>query len=230
MTIDTLWMQMTPEEREWVLAPPAHAHAPGPGTEADWSATLISASGLLVMAAVLAILLAWQMLRSRVHAKRLMTRVEREVIGHLEAAAPWCRVHAQVCLGALLEPSRWLPRGTRTRLRYSYASKIVDFVLEDRRTGEVVALVELDDRYHNFGRDAARDRLTSRAGYLTIRLPASEYPTQTNVLARVTGALNARNQETCALQAARAMQDLRAIATSGAPKPTKASSRKGRRA
>ena len=187
----------------------------------------------LVLAALAVLLFAGAVIavfRSRVQRKQLMTRVEREVIGHLEAAAPWCRVHAQVCLGALLEPSRWLPRGTRTRLRYSYASKIVDFVLEDRRTGEVVALVELDDRYHNFGRDAARDRLTSRAGYLTIRLPASEYPTRTNVLARVTGALNAHHQQTCALQAGRAMLDLRAIATSGAPKPAKASLRKGRRA
>lgn len=199
-------------------------------TQTGWGDTLFSPTGVLVLVGALALLLVWQMLRSRVHAKRLMSRVEREVIGHLEAAAPWCRVHAQVCLGALLEPSRWLPSGTRTRVRYSYASKIVDFVLEDRRTGEVVALVELDDRYHNLGRDAARDRLTRRAGYLTIRLPASEYPTRTNVLARVSGALNARQLQTSALQASHAMQDLRAIATSGAPKPSKLSSRKGRRA
>jgi very-short-patch-repair endonuclease len=199
-------------------------------TQTGWGDTLISPTGVLVLVGALALLLAWQMLRSRVRAKRLMTRVEREVIGHLEAAVPWCPVHAQVCLGALLEPSRWLPRGTRSRLRYSYGSKIVDFVLEDRRTGEVVALVELDDRTHNFGGDAARDQLTSRAGYLTIRLPASEYPTRTNVLARVTGALNAQHEQTSAIQAARAMQDLRAIATGGAPKPSTWSSRKGRRA
>ena len=78
---------------------------------------LLSPAMLFLAVGVLALLLAWQMLRSRVHAKRLMSRVEREVIGHLEAAVPWCPVHAQVCLGALLEPSRWLPRGTRTRLR-----------------------------------------------------------------------------------------------------------------
>ncbi|MET0602621.1 MAG: DUF2726 domain-containing protein [Baekduia sp.] len=185
---------------------------------------------VIIVLLVAGALLAFQILRSRVRAKPLMTRVEREVLGHLEAAAPWCRVHAQVCLGALLQPSKWLPRGTRARARYAYASKIVDFVLEDRRTGEVVALVELDDRFHHFGRDTERDRLTRRAGYLTIRLPASEYPTRTAVLARISGALNERNQESASRQAARAMQDLRACPTAGAPKPSRWSSRKGRRA
>ena len=211
--------------REWFSS------AAGATAEAEtrWADLLLSPTGVLAIGVVAAGLLAWQFLRFRIQPKPLMTRVEREVLGHLEAAVPWCRVHAHVCLGALLQPSPWLPRRTRSRQRYGYASKIVDFVLEDRRTGDVVALVELDDRYHDRIRDRDRDRLTSRAGYLTIRLPASEYPTRTAVLARVSAALNARNQQTAATQAA--LQDLRAIASPGSPaKQTRWTPKKGRRA
>jgi very-short-patch-repair endonuclease len=183
------------------------------------------------LALLVVVALTGALLRRQVRPKPLMTRVEREVLGHLEAAVPWCRVHAQVCLGALLQPSRWLPRRTRSRQRYGYAMLIVDFVLDDRRTGDVVALVELDDRYHDRARDRDRDRLTSRAGYLTIRLPASEYPTRTAVLARVSAALNARNQQAAANQAARALHDRQAIASPGDPaKQTRWTPKKGRRA
>jgi len=214
-------------EQEWV----ATSSGPSPHAvpEPAWAELLLSPTGLLVVGAVACALIACQFLRTRIKPKPLMSRVEREVLGHLEAAVPWCRVHAQVCLGALLQPSRWLPRKTRARQRYGYSWLIVDFVLEDRRTGYVVALVELDDRHHNHARDRERDRLTARAGYLTIRLPASEYPSRSTVLARVSAALNERNRQTSAAQARRALHDLGAIATAGLPaKPSKWGSRKGR--
>lgn len=166
--------------------------------------------------AVLLLVLVGMALRPRAVARPLMTRVERETITHLEAAVPWCRVHAQVCLGALLQPARWLPKAAAARSRYRYGSKIVDFVLEDRRTGTVVALVELDDRWHSRSADQARDRLTGRAGYLTIRLPASEYPTRAGVQARVAAALNLQRQRQGAGQAREALADLRPTASAGA--------------
>ncbi len=49
---------------------------------------------------------------------------------------------------------------------------VCDFLLEDRASGAIIAIVELDDRTHNARQDAERDRMTARAGYTTIRLPA----------------------------------------------------------
>ncbi len=124
-----------------------------------------------------------------VRARRLMTDMERRTIGFLERAVPNARVHAQVSMGALIDPRGSIAGQARRRLFFSYASKRIDYVLEDRRTGHIIALVELDDWTHNPLADRQRDRLTAAAGYLTIRLPASERPTFASVSARVRGAL-----------------------------------------
>lgn len=58
----------------------------------------------------------------------------------------------------------------------------------------MLALVELDDRSHDRRADRARDRLTARAGYRRIRLPASEYPIRSNVAARIAASLKSLGQ------------------------------------
>ncbi len=123
--------------------------------------------------------------RIRLVAKPLMTPAEREILVHLEQAAPSCRVHAQVAMGALMRPERGLGRGDRAHWRNRFSQKIVDFVLEDRDDGQVVALVELDDRTHEAGRDRARDEMTAACGYLTTRIPCSPRPTAESVAARL---------------------------------------------
>lgn len=130
--------------------------------------------------------------RIRVEPKPLLTRVERETLGYLEAAVPQCRVYAQVSMGALIRPKRGLSRRESWSVRGRYSQKIVDFVLEHRLTGEVLALVELDDRSHDPERDRRRDAITAAAGYMTIRLPASVRPSMVGVHNRVTAALTAR--------------------------------------
>jgi hypothetical protein len=102
-------------EREWFAAAKAD-RAAAPDYLDFLSFEMVAIAVVIVAGAMLA----FHLLRSRVRPKPLMTRVEREVLGHLEAAAPWCRVHAQVCLGALLQSSKWLPGGTRARARYAY--------------------------------------------------------------------------------------------------------------
>lgn len=121
--------------------------------------------------------------------KPLMTRRERAVAQIIERSFPRLRVHCQVSMGALLQPKRNLSARDQETWRWKYSQKIVDYVLEDRGTGEVVALVELDDWSHEARRDAARDRLTRAAGYLTVRLPADERPTSTSVQQRIGQAL-----------------------------------------
>ena len=126
---------------------------------------------------------------ANVVARPLLTKIERETIGYIEAAVPHARVHAQVSMGALLRSKPGLTRSNTTATRNRFSSKRVDYVLESRADGSIIALVELDDRTHDAQADAVRDRMTASAGYLTIRLPASERPTMVNVADRIRAAL-----------------------------------------
>lgn len=126
-----------------------------------------------------------------VTAKPLMTNAERRAIVHIEAALPGTRVHAQVSMGALMKPRKGLDRSTYFRTFNRFCSKRVDFVVEDRATGRILMLIELDDATHNRRSDQDRDRLTIRAGYTTVRLPASERPTAESVRQHIRNALEA---------------------------------------
>ena len=112
--------------------------------------------------------------------KRFLTAREARVLPMLEAALPRHRIMAQVAMGALLqaaEASSWQAKFTR----YRFAQKIVDFVIVSRRTGEVLAIVELDDYTHDFFKDMKRDAMTFAAGYRTIRIPSHPHPTFASV-------------------------------------------------
>lgn len=106
-------------------------------------------------------------------AKPLMTAREEAVMAALEILLPAHRIHAQVAMGALLMPPRKTARRKRHVARNAFSQKIVDFVVQDRTTGKVVALIEVDDRSHNVARDKKRDAMTDGAGYRTVRIPAS---------------------------------------------------------
>lgn len=105
-----------------------------------------------------------------VRASPLMTKRERIVCEMIERAVPTARVHAQVSMGAILRPKAGLDRSRSTSVRNRFSSKRVDFVLEDRASGEIIAIIELDDHTHNRSADRQRDRITACAGYITIRL------------------------------------------------------------
>ena len=122
-----------------------------------------------------------QGVRPKVRRKQFLSQVEQETLRHLEAAFPQFRVHCQVSMGALLSPERWLGRNDALWTHRLYSQKIVDYVLQDRRSGEIVALVELDDFTHRHRRGHARDVLTDTAGYRTIRLEAARRPTFASV-------------------------------------------------
>ncbi len=106
--------------------------------------------------------------------RRLMTPRERDVLLLIEAAVPQCRVHAQVAMGGLVDCRKGVTRKVSTSVRNRFDRKRIDFVLEERSSGDVLALVELDDRTHNAAKDRARDEITSAAGYRTIRLRAGK--------------------------------------------------------
>ncbi|OJV28237.1 MAG: hypothetical protein BGO24_07865 [Sphingomonas sp. 67-36] len=115
-------------------------------------------------------------------AKPLLTPAEQVALDLIETALPHCRVHAQVAMGALLSPPRHEGR-RRAADRNIFSQKIVDFVIQSRADGRVLALVELDDRTHRRARDVARDVMTAKAGYRTIRLVAGQRLSSASVTA-----------------------------------------------
>jgi len=133
--------------------------------------------------------------------RRLMTAREREVLPLIEAAVPHCRVHAQVAMGALIDGKKGLSRQEGTAVRNRFDRKRIDFVLEERSTGDVLALVELDDRTHHAAKDRARDEITSAAGYLTIRLGAGKHVDQASVREEIAAGL-ARAKEVASTSSA----------------------------
>lgn len=120
-------------------------------------------------------------LPTNVRPRPLMTPIERRTLTYIEMAIPWARVHAQVSLGAILAPQKGLDRSRSTTVRNRFSSKRVDYVVEEKSTGRIVLLIELDDRTHNSRSDAQRDRMTAAAGYSTLRLPAGEKPSVESV-------------------------------------------------
>ena len=103
----------------------------------------------------------------------------------LERIVPRCRIHAQVAMGALLAAPDSPFRRRRLSDRNAFLQKIVDFVAQDRASGAIVALIEVDDWSHLLSRDMARDVMTGRAGYLTVRIPSHARPTVADVRAAV---------------------------------------------
>ena len=113
---------------------------------------LLPQAGSLILPgiSVLIVLLLAQLLKSvralPVEGEPLMTGVERQTIAYLEQAVPEARVHAQVCMAAIIRPKRGLARREHMATRGRFSQKMIDYVLENRKSGRVIALVELDDR------------------------------------------------------------------------------------
>lgn len=118
--------------------------------------------------------------------RRFLTKSESSFLTLLEQSCPHLRFHCQVSMGALLSPK--VSRAEDSKLYYSirgaFSQKVVDYVAQDRLTGAVTALIELDDKTHDVDKDAKRDSLSSQAGYKTLRFNVSDLPTQEQLLAK----------------------------------------------
>jgi very-short-patch-repair endonuclease len=75
-------------------------------------------------------------------------------------------------------------------VRNRFGRKIIDFVLEDRASGDVLALIELDDRTHNAAKDRSRDEITKAAGYRTVRFAAGKRPDRVTVREQILACLS----------------------------------------
>jgi very-short-patch-repair endonuclease len=118
--------------------------------------------------------------------KALLTPSEAEFLARLEAAAPELRFCPQVSMGALLEPAAAKSdRSAYYRARGMFSQKIVDFVAQSRTDGSVVAVLELDDRTHDAGKDAKRDAMLESAGYRVVRWSSKAKPDAGAIRARL---------------------------------------------
>ncbi len=119
--------------------------------------------------------------------KPFMTEAETAFYRRLrEAAAPF-NVAPQVAMAAIVTTADGT-NGKRLGTRNTFDRKIIDFVLFDDH-GRAQLLVELDDRTHRAEKDAARDRMTGRAGYTTVRLRGSEARDVSAIRAKLSAAL-----------------------------------------
>jgi hypothetical protein len=104
-----------------------------------------------------------------------MTENELEFWQRLKAAVPEYEVSPQIAMGALLQVA--LPK--RHPLYFSvwdrFSRQIVDYVVLSSK-GEVLLLIELDDKTHSKERDNARDARTRQAGYATLRIESRRKP------------------------------------------------------
>lgn len=112
-------------------------------------------------------------------AKAMLTPNELEFLTRLETAVPECRFCPQVAMGALLEPAvSKSDRSAYASLRGKISQKYVDYVMQDKKTGAILAIIELDDRTHDKkkDKDAARDAMLASVGYRTVRWDARAKP------------------------------------------------------
>jgi very-short-patch-repair endonuclease len=120
---------------------------------------------------------------SGIQPKPLMTENEKSFYLRLQRALPGHVVFPQVSFAAFLTHDSTLSPKARLALRRKFNRKIADFVVCDRETLQIAALIELDDRTHVASADRQRDELTAAAGYKTIRFQSKQKPTEAEIAA-----------------------------------------------
>lgn len=118
---------------------------------------------------------------SRIRRKPLLTPNEAEFLRRLQRALPAYAVFPQVSFAALMTDDGKLSDSARWAVRARFDRKIADFVICDRRTLEIVALVALDDRTHVAHADRQRDALTRAAGYQSLRFQSKNKPSEAEI-------------------------------------------------
>lgn len=106
--------------------------------------------------------------------RQLMTANEQEFFGRLRTALPDYLIFPQVAMSAIIEASSSnQKRAHSDRLRI--AQQRVDYLVVDAR-GDIVVVVELDDRTHSASKDRVRDERLLQAGINTIRFQSRNKP------------------------------------------------------
>ena len=119
-------------------------------------------------------------------ARKLMTANELEFFGRLVTALPGHYVFPQVAMSALIEAAssdKKKAHGDRLRIAQQRADYVVCTA-----GGEVVAVIELDDRTHSQPKDQLRDSRLEQAGIRTVRFQSRNQPTPAAIHVAIFGA------------------------------------------
>ena len=112
-------------------------------------------------------------------ARPVMTEYEKKLFVRLKAALPEYHVLSQVAFSALITSNDF-------KIRSKFNRKVTDFVLIDD-DGDVIAIIELDDRSHltKVEEDKFRDLMLTQAGYKVVRF--TKLPTLKEIRKRIIG-------------------------------------------
>jgi hypothetical protein len=160
-----------------------------PASFAALESIIADPPNLAALAALIALAVAFLLVRrrqpwlARIQRKALLTPNETEFFQRLQRALPSYHVFPQVAFAALLTDDGKLSAKARWSVRAQFDRKIADFVICERGSLQVVALIELDDRTHVASFDRKRDAITNAAGYRTIRFQSKHKPTEAEIAA-----------------------------------------------
>ncbi len=117
--------------------------------------------------------------------RAFVTGNEREFFDRLCSALPEFYVFPQVAMSALLDVS--VSRGHKDYWaeRDRFSRKVCDFVVCRRNDMLPLLVVELDDKTHDFKKDAGRDDLLAQAGLRTLRFWSRNKPNRDEIRKRV---------------------------------------------
>ena len=119
-------------------------------------------------------------------ARSIMTANELEFFGRLVTALPGHYVFPQVAMSALIEAAnsdKKMAHSDRLRVAQQRADYVVCTA-----GGEVVAVIELDDRTHVQAKDQLRDLRLEQAGIRTVRFQSRNKPTPAAIHVAIFGA------------------------------------------
>jgi hypothetical protein len=115
----------------------------------------------------------------------LMTDNELEFFGRLVAALPDHYIFPQVAMSALIEAASGDKKKAHSD-RLKVAQQRADYVV-CTTAGDIVAVVELDDRTHSSAKDQLRDSRLEQAGIRTVRFQSRSKPTPATIRVTICG-------------------------------------------
>jgi hypothetical protein len=113
--------------------------------------------------------------------KNLLTPTELIFFKRLQAAFPDVLICPQLALAAVVDiPAKFNQGQYKHVNRAGFAAKFADFAIVDPDSGEVLAIIELDDHTHDGparqAEDAARDAMLAQVGIEVYRFDARKMP------------------------------------------------------
>ncbi len=136
---------------------------------------------LALLLAALALFAHWRPWRAHLRPRRILSANETEFFYRLCRSLPKYHVFAQVSFSALITVDGRLSERQRFDVRRRFGWKYADFVVCQRGSLYVLAVIELDDRTHQASADRQRDATLAAAGYRIIRFQSKHKPTEEQI-------------------------------------------------